>query len=146
MRIFLLVLHLLLTLVMISVILIQRGEDANAGSSSGYGAMPGSRSGKSLLTRVTSILAALFFANCIGMAIRIRKESKLGMVSVVTKEDLSNKEKLGKIPIDEQSGATADRNAQTPISHPKDSDLGQKIPSSAPSNTPSVKSSSSPQK
>ena len=88
MRIFLLVLHLLLTLVMISVILIQRGEDANAGSSSGYGAMPGARSGKSLLTRVTSILAAIFFANCIGMAILVRKESKLGMVSMVTKKTI----------------------------------------------------------
>ena len=88
MRIFLLVLHLLLTLVMISVILIQRGEDANAGSSSGYGAMPGARSGKSLLTRVTSILAAIFFANCIGIAIKVRKDSKLGMVSMVTKETI----------------------------------------------------------
>ena len=75
-RYFLLVFHLLLTLVMIGVILMQRGEDASAGSGSG-GGMPGARSGKNFLTRLTAILAGIFFANCVVMAILVRKESKL---------------------------------------------------------------------
>jgi len=87
MRIFLLVLHLLLTLVMIGVILIQRGEDANAGASSG--GVPGARSGKNLLTRLTAVLASIFFANCAGMAILVRKESKL-IVMTASKSDANN--------------------------------------------------------
>ncbi len=80
MRFFLLVFHLLLTLVMIGVILMQRGEDASAGSGSG-GGMPGGRSGKNFLTRATAILASVFFANCIVMAVLVRRESKLNMGS-----------------------------------------------------------------
>jgi preprotein translocase subunit SecG len=76
MREFLLVFHLLVTLVLIGVILIQRGEDAGAGG--GSGGLPGARSGKNPLTRVTAVLAAIFFADCLGMAILIREESKIG--------------------------------------------------------------------
>ena len=76
MREFLLVFHLLVTLVLIGVILIQRGEDAGAGG--GSGGLPGARSGKNPLTRVTAILAAIFFADCLGMAILIRKDSQIG--------------------------------------------------------------------
>jgi len=86
MRIFLLVFHVLLTLVMIGVILIQRGEDASSGSGSG-GGLPGARSGRNALTRVTSILASIFFANCIYMAILVRKESKIGLTETAEKKD-----------------------------------------------------------
>lgn len=74
-RNFLLVFHLLITLVLIGVILIQRGEDAGAGG--GSGGLPGARSGKNPLTRVTAVLAAIFFADCLGMAILIREDSKI---------------------------------------------------------------------
>jgi preprotein translocase subunit SecG len=93
MRVFLLVFHLLLTLVMIGVILIQRGEDASAGSGSG-GGLPGSRSSKSILTRVTGILAAIFFFNCVWMAILVRRDSKLGTAQTAQpkkRESLDNK-------------------------------------------------------
>jgi preprotein translocase subunit SecG len=90
-RYFLLVFHLLLTLIMIGVILMQRGEDASAGSGSG-GGMPGARSGKNFLTRLTAILAAIFFANCVVMAILVRKESKLN--PVVTLAPSEKKEAL----------------------------------------------------
>jgi preprotein translocase subunit SecG len=74
-RNFLLVFHLLVTLVLIGVILIQRGEDAGAGG--GSGGLPGARSGKNPLTRVTAVLAAIFFADCLGMAILIKEDSKI---------------------------------------------------------------------
>ena len=81
MRVFLLVFHLLVTLILIGIILIQRGEDAGAGG--GGSGLPGARSGKNPLTRVTAVLAAIFFADCLGMAILIRQESKIGGDAVV---------------------------------------------------------------
>jgi preprotein translocase subunit SecG len=80
MRNFLLVFHLLVTLVLIGVILIQRGEDAGAGG--GSGGLPGARSGKNPLTRVTAVLAAIFFADCLGMAFLIKDESKIGSEAI----------------------------------------------------------------
>ena len=92
MRVFLLVFHLLVTLVLIGVILIQRGEDAGAGG--GGGGLPGTRSGKNPLTRVTAILAVIFFADCLGMAILIREESKIGGEQLVVEEKAAKTEPI----------------------------------------------------
>lgn len=92
MRVFLLVFHLLVTLVLIGVILIQRGEDAGAGG--GGGGLPGTRSGKNPLTRVTAILAVIFFADCLGMAILIREESKIGGDQLVVEEKAAKTEPI----------------------------------------------------
>ncbi len=98
MREFLLVFHLLVTLVLIGVILIQRGEDAGAGG--GSGGLPGARSGKNPLTRVTAVLAAIFFADCLGMAILIREESKIGSETTGSSESALTKPSDA-LPIDQ---------------------------------------------
>ncbi len=89
MRVFLLVFHLLVTLILIGVILVQRGEDAGAGG--GSGGLPGARSGKNPLTRVTAVLAAIFFADCLGMAFLIKEESKIGSEAVAKSEGAATK-------------------------------------------------------
>lgn len=76
-RILMLVFHVFITLALIGVILLQRGEDVSAGSGSSGGQMFSARGGKNLLTRITSILATLFFAGCIFLAILVRNESRL---------------------------------------------------------------------
>lgn len=66
MQTFLLVLHVMLGLALIGVILLQQGTGATAGAAFGSGASStvfGARGSASFLTRVTGILALVFFAN-----------------------------------------------------------------------------------
>lgn len=67
----LLVLHLLVTLALIGVVLIQRSEGGGLGigSSQGMGAFMTGRGTTNLLTRMTAILAAAFMILCLAMAI-----------------------------------------------------------------------------
>ncbi len=64
----LLAMQILLALLLIGVILLQQGKGATAGAAFGSGASStvfGARGSASFLTRVTSVLATLFFANCL---------------------------------------------------------------------------------
>jgi preprotein translocase subunit SecG len=73
----LIVFHLLVTLILIGVILLQKGEDGGAAGSGSSNPLFSTRSSKNGLTMATSILATLFFLNCIVLAILIRNESRL---------------------------------------------------------------------
>lgn len=75
MKFVLLVFHIIITLVLIGIILIQRGEDANAGGGGNPTGMFSARGAKNLLTRVTAILASIFFLNCLVLAVLVKKES-----------------------------------------------------------------------
>lgn len=66
----LLIIHIFITLAMIGVILMQRSEGGGLGMGGGAaGSMFSARGTANLLTRVTSILAALFIGNCLLMGI-----------------------------------------------------------------------------
>jgi preprotein translocase subunit SecG len=63
--------HVVLALLLIGVILIQQGKGATAGAAFGSGASStvfGARGSASFLTRLTSILAILFFSNSLLLA------------------------------------------------------------------------------
>ena len=78
MRLLLLIFHLLITLTMIGVILLQKGEDASSGASvNPTGGLFSARGSKNLLTRTTAILSGLFFLNCLVLAILVRNEGRL---------------------------------------------------------------------
>ena len=67
----LLAVHVVLALLLIGVILIQQGKGATAGAAFGSGASStvfGSRGSASFLTRLTAILAILFFSNSLLLA------------------------------------------------------------------------------
>jgi preprotein translocase subunit SecG len=67
----LLVLHVLVALSLITVILLQQGRGATTGAAFGGGASStvfGARGSASFLSRATSILAIVFFANCMLLA------------------------------------------------------------------------------
>lgn len=71
MQAFLLVLHVLLAVGLIGLILIQHGKGADAGAAFGSGASStvfGARGAASFLTRLTALLAIVFFANSLGLA------------------------------------------------------------------------------
>lgn len=66
------VFYVLIAAAMIVLILMQRGDGANAGASFGGGASGtvfGARGSASFLTRTTAVLAALFFVLSLGMGI-----------------------------------------------------------------------------
>ncbi len=67
----LLVLHLLITLALIIVVLLQRSEGGGLGigGSGGLGAFMGGRGTANLLTRTTAVLGTLFFALSLALAL-----------------------------------------------------------------------------
>jgi preprotein translocase subunit SecG len=65
------VFHVLLSVTLIGLILIQHGKGADAGAAFGSGASAtvfGSQGSASFLTRTTAILATLFFVTCLTLA------------------------------------------------------------------------------
>lgn len=73
---FFLLFHIIVTIFLLIVILLQRGEDISAGSGGTGNQLFSARSSKNLFTRITAILAILFFSGCILLAILVRRESK----------------------------------------------------------------------
>ncbi len=67
----LLVVHILVAISLIAIILLQQGRGATAGAAFGGGASGtvfGAQGSASFLSRTTSILAAIFFGNCLLLA------------------------------------------------------------------------------
>ncbi len=76
----LLILLIFVTLAMIGVVLIQRSEGGGLGigSSQGMGSFMTGRGTANLLTRATAILAGLFFALCLALALLNRGTGGVG--------------------------------------------------------------------
>lgn len=72
----LLFIHVLITLALIGTILIQRSEGGGLGLGSGgssSNSMFSARGTANLLTRVTAVLATLFFLNCLFMGVLAKR-------------------------------------------------------------------------
>jgi preprotein translocase subunit SecG len=76
----LLIIHLFVTIALIGVVLIQRSEGGGLGigSSQGMGAFMSGRGTANLLTRTTAILATLFMALSLTLALMNRGTSGVG--------------------------------------------------------------------
>ena len=109
MQTILLVLHVTLGLALIAVILLQQGTGATAGAAFGSGASStvfGARGSASFLTRVTGILALVFFANSFLLAYMAKGvqgpqsivEQSLGDVPTVIQEETVATDELPNIP------------------------------------------------
>ena len=77
---FLLVLHLLVTLALIGTVLIQRSEGGGLGigSTQGMGSFMSGRGTANLLTRTTSVLAAIFMGLSLTLAVMNRGTAGVG--------------------------------------------------------------------
>ena len=89
----LLVVHVMLSLGIIGLVLLQRGKGADAGAALGGGAsasMFGARGASNFLSRTTGILAALFIMNSLALAYLASKQSVPGSVTetFVTEQQL----------------------------------------------------------
>lgn len=71
---FLLVVHSLIAVALVTVILLQRSEGGALGIGGGGGGLVSARGAANLLTRSTAILAALFILTSIGLAFLARIE------------------------------------------------------------------------
>lgn len=72
-----LILHMIFALALVGVVLIQRSEGGGLGLGSGnLGGLMTTRGTSNLLTRITAILAAIFFINTIVLALLFKGDSK----------------------------------------------------------------------
>lgn len=72
-----LVLHMIFALALVGVVLIQRSEGGGLGLGSGnLGGLMTTRGTSNLLTRITGILAAIFFINTIVLALLFKGDAK----------------------------------------------------------------------
>jgi preprotein translocase subunit SecG len=80
MTVVLLIIHLFVTLALIGVVLIQRSEGGGLGigSSQGMGAFMSGRGTANLLTRATAILATVFMALSLALALMNRGTTSVG--------------------------------------------------------------------
>ncbi len=81
----LLIVHLLVTLALIGVVLIQRSEGGGLGigTSQGMGAFMSGRGTANLLTRTTAILGVIFFALSLALALLNRGTGGVGRTSIL---------------------------------------------------------------
>ena len=90
------VVHVLLTISLIGLVLIQRGKGADIGAAFGSGASStvfGSQGSASFLTRATAVIAALFFITSLSLGYlagqRADRKSVTEMVQPVAPADIS---------------------------------------------------------
>lgn len=71
--------HLLAALAIVGLVLMQQGKGADAGASFGAGASAtvfGSQGSGSFFSRMTAVMAAVFFATSLGLAFYAKQQSK----------------------------------------------------------------------
>ncbi|CAO4840608.1 MAG: hypothetical protein CNLJKLNK_00257 [Holosporales bacterium] len=69
----LLTIHILVTILLIAVILVQKSDGGGFGASSSSGNAFSARGAANLLTRTTAVLATIFMLLCIGMSMLSHK-------------------------------------------------------------------------
>lgn len=97
MQTILMVAHLIIAILLVGVILLQRtNEDglSGLGGGGGFGNIMSARSSAGLLSKITSVLAILFFVNCILLANLSLREANKSIVSSIVKEETSNVTKV----------------------------------------------------
>ena len=99
--------HVLLTISLIGLILIQRGKGADIGAAFGSGAsntMFGSQGSASFLTRTTAVIATLFFVTSLSLAYisgqRVERKSVTEIEQVVVPEEAEIEADIPEVPSD----------------------------------------------
>ncbi len=108
------VVHLLVALGVVGLVLVQQGKGADAGASFGAGASAtvfGSQGSATFLSRVTGILAAVFFITSLGLAYFAKEKaealSNVGLPDPAALEVQPSKPAADDVPVlEEQKPAT----------------------------------------
>lgn len=114
------VFHLLAALGVIALVLLQQGKGADAGASFGSGASAtvfGSQGSSTFLSRVTAILAALFFLTSLGLGFVAKQKTEaldeVGLPSPAALEVQQSKPAVEDVPV-LQDQKPVDGNADVP--------------------------------
>lgn len=122
----LLTVQILICLAMGALILVQQSEGGALGMGGGPSGFMSARGAGNLLTRMTGILAFLFFANCIGLTIVGNMQNRVR--SAVDQADMSNLT----LPVNGSSASAAAAAAFSASSAPSLTDLPLGAPTPAP--------------
>ena len=111
----LLVVQVLIAVGVIGLVLLQQGKGADAGAAfggGGAGSVFGSRGPATLLTRMTAVLAAVFFVNSIGLVYLAREASTQNQSVVERYQEQGVSREAGEgfvtLPSDESGSGPAD--------------------------------------
>jgi preprotein translocase subunit SecG len=130
----LLIIHVFVTLALIGVVLIQRSEGGGLGigSSQGMGSFMSGRGTANLLTRTTAILAAIFMALSLTLALLNRGTVGAGRTSILDRAPISAP--AGNAPADGASVPTGSDTAKpgAPASPPATSGPSPGTPAKPP--------------
>lgn len=123
-----LTLHTLIVLGLIVVVLLQRSDGGALGLGGGGGAGGGFMTGRgaaNALTRTTSILAALFFATSLGLAIRAGGgESEDTIIDELTGQPVQTEQDAGPLTTEDLLGTLGgDEDGATPVDDEGAADL-----------------------
>jgi len=128
------VVHVLLAVSLIALVLIQHGKGADMGAAFGSGASAtvfGARGSASFLTKLTTLLAALFFATSVGLFwFAAQRSDELGSVT--------DRLPAGEQTVGGESDATAGQGATeipaVPLANEREEELApaQDVPSDVP--------------
>ncbi len=126
----LLVVHILVAISLIAIILLQQGRGATAGAAFGGGASGtvfGAQGSASFLSRTTSILALVFFSNCLLLAYLATQQATPVSIGQQLEEHVNKPAAV------QPAGAPAPTPATTPATPPANvaTDLPQ-IPATKP--------------
>lgn len=113
---FILIVHVLIAIAMIGLILLQQGKGAEMGASFGAGASQtvfGSAGSAGFMIKFTAVLAAIFFATSLGLAVYAKKNAQVyGLIPVV--EEVVPAGDVPAAPAGQQAGPAAG-NADVPV-------------------------------
>lgn len=82
----LLIFHIIISIALVTLVLVQRGKGADMGAAFGSGAsgtLFGSRGSASFLTRATAVLATLFFITSLSLAFLFNQKGEVKSVTDV---------------------------------------------------------------
>lgn len=131
-----LIVHLLTALAIIGMILLQQGKGAEAGASFGSGASQtvlGSAGGWNFFSKVTGILAAVFFVTSFGLAVIAKDRAKMGDGVLPELKVIEQHALESELPdVDTDTGSTSDVPVLNGNEVVPDEDAVDDIPASVP--------------
>ncbi len=127
---FLIVLHVLISLALILVVLLQSGKGTGLagafGSTGAMGAVFGGRGAATFLSKMTTILAIAFFVSCLGHSLLISRRFGTSEESVIRQEAQRQAQQQSEAPVPLVTPP------QQPVETPEGAQEGEVVPLQTP--------------
>ena len=121
------IVHLVMAIALVGLVLIQQGKGAEAGASFGSGASAtvfGAQGTGSFFSRITAILAAVFFATSLGLAFYAKQRAsgveEIGLPSLEVQQAAVVKQVAGDVP--QLEAVEAENESDLPVVEAQDTE------------------------